>query len=31
MNILFPIAGHGTRFKSKGFNEPKPFVKIKDK
>jgi NDP-sugar pyrophosphorylase family protein len=31
MNILFPIAGHGTRFKSKGFNEPKPFIKIKDK
>lgn len=31
MNILFPIAGYGTRFKSKGFNEPKPFVKVKDK
>lgn len=31
MNILFPIAGHGTRFKIKGFNEPKPFVKIKGK
>jgi NDP-sugar pyrophosphorylase family protein len=31
MNILFPIAGHGTRFKYKGFNEPKPFVKVKDK
>jgi len=31
MNVLFPIAGHGTRFKSKGFDEPKPFVKVKDK
>jgi hypothetical protein len=31
MNILFPIAGYGTKFNSKGFNEPKPFVKVKDK
>ena len=31
MNILFPIAGHGTRFKQQGFLDLKPFVKIKDK
>lgn len=31
MNILFPIAGLGTRFKSNGYNEPKPFVDVKGK
>ena len=31
MNILFPIAGYGTRFKQKGFLDLKPFVKIKGK
>lgn len=31
MNILFPIAGLGTRFKANGFDEPKPFVNVKGK
>lgn len=31
MNILFPIAGLGTRFKKNGYTDPKPFVKFKGK
>lgn len=31
MNILFPVAGLGTRFSNKGYTEPKPFIKIKNK
>ena len=31
MNILFPIAGLGTRFKSDGYLDPKPFVDFKGK
>ena len=31
MNILFPIAGLGTRFKKNGHVDPKPFVKFKGK
>ena len=31
MNILFPIAGLGTRFKNNGYIDPKPFVKFKGK
>ena len=31
MNILFPIAGLGTRFKKSGFMDPKPFVKFRGK
>ena len=31
MNILFPIAGLGTRFKKNGYMDPKPFVKFKGK
>tara|TARA_B100002019_G_scaffold121711_1_gene104692 strand:- start:10566 stop:11993 length:1428 start_codon:yes stop_codon:yes gene_type:complete len=31
MNILFPIAGLGTRFKKNGYVDPKPFVKFKGK
>ena len=31
MNILFPIAGLGTRFKKNGYIDPKPFVKFKGK
>jgi len=31
MNILFPIAGKGDRFKKQGYTELKPFIKIKDK
>jgi 3,4-dihydroxy 2-butanone 4-phosphate synthase len=31
MNILFPIAGLGTRFKSDGYLDPKPFVNFKGK
>lgn len=31
MNILFPIAGLGTRFKKNGNVDPKPFVKFKNK
>ena len=31
MNILFPIAGLGTRFKSDGYLDPKPFVYFKGK
>ena len=31
MNILFPIAGLGTRFKKDGYVDPKPFVKFKGK
>jgi 3,4-dihydroxy-2-butanone 4-phosphate synthase len=31
MNILFPIAGLGSRFSSQGFTDPKPFVKVKGK
>jgi NDP-sugar pyrophosphorylase family protein len=30
-NILYPIAGFGTRFANQGFKELKPFIKIKDK
>jgi len=30
-NILYPIAGFGTRFSDQGFKELKPFIKIKDK
>lgn len=30
-NILFPIAGKGTRFISKGFSDPKPFIMVKHK
>ena len=29
MNILFPIAGLGTRFKKNGYMDPKQFVKFK--
>jgi len=31
MNILFPIAGLGTRFKKDGYVDPKPFVNFKGK
>lgn len=31
MNILFPIAGLGTRFKKNGYIDPKPFVVFKGK
>ena len=31
MNILFPIAGLGTRFKNNGYIDPKPFVNFKGK
>ena len=31
MNILFPIAGLGTRFKSDGYLDPKPFIDFKGK
>lgn len=31
MNILFPIAGLGSRFKNNGYLDPKPFVKFKEK
>jgi len=31
MNILFPIAGLGTRFKKNGYIDPKPFIKFKGK
>lgn len=31
MNILFPIAGLGSRFKENGYVDPKPFVKFKGK
>jgi len=31
MNILFPIAGLGTRFKKNGYFDPKPFIKFKGK
>lgn len=30
-NILYPIAGFGSRFANQGFKELKPFIKIKDK
>ena len=30
MNILIPMAGEGSRFKIKGFNRPKPLIKIDD-
>ena len=30
-NILYPIAGFGTRFSNEGFKDLKPFIKIKDK
>jgi len=30
-NILYPIAGFGTRFANQGFKELKPFIKIKNK
>ena len=29
MNILFPIAGHGSRFKKQNINTPKPLIKFK--
>jgi len=29
-SIIYPMAGFGTRFANKGFNVPKPFIKIKD-
>jgi len=29
MNILFPIAGQGSRFKKHNINTPKPFIKFK--
>jgi dTDP-glucose pyrophosphorylase len=28
MNIVMPIAGRGSRFREKGFTEPKPLIKI---
>lgn len=31
MNILFPIAGRGSRFSSAGLSKPKPLIKVKDK
>ena len=31
MNILFPIAGLGTRFKKHGYSDPKPFIDFKGK
>lgn len=31
MNIIFPTAGFGTRFSKKGYRDPKPFIKVKDK
>ena len=31
MNILFPIAGLGKRFKKEGYQDPKPFVEFKGK
>tara|TARA_R110002012_G_scaffold234930_1_gene408614 strand:- start:18478 stop:19572 length:1095 start_codon:yes stop_codon:yes gene_type:complete len=30
MNILIPMAGEGSRFKIKGFDRPKPLIKIDD-
>ena len=29
MNILFPIAGEGSRFKKRNISTPKPFIKFK--
>ena len=31
MNILFPIAGLGTRFKKSGYIDPKPFINFRGK
>jgi NDP-sugar pyrophosphorylase family protein len=31
MNIIFPVAGFGERFKKQGFSVPKPLVKVKNK
>jgi dTDP-glucose pyrophosphorylase len=31
VNILLPIAGHGNRFAEKGYELPKPLIKIEDK
>ena len=31
LNILIPMAGHGSRFKEKGYIFPKPFISIKNK
>ena len=31
MNILFPIAGLGTRFKKHGYSDPKPFIDFNGK
>lgn len=31
INIIIPMAGDGRRFKEKGYKEPKPFIKIRDK
>lgn len=28
MNVIFPMAGFGTRFLREGFTDPKPFVKV---
>lgn len=31
MNVIFPMAGYGTRFLREGFTEPKPFVRVLEK
>ena len=31
MNILIPMAGEGSRFKLKGYDKPKPLIKVGDK
>ena len=31
MNIIFPMAGMGTRLSKHGYKDPKPLIKILDK
>ena len=31
MNILIPMAGEGSRFRLKGYDRPKPLIKVGDK
>jgi len=31
MNIIIPLGGKGERFKKKGYDKPKPFIKVLDK
>ncbi len=28
LNIVIPMAGEGSRFKTAGYNEPKPLIKL---